>query len=804
MVRKSLSLTIATTLLISSGAAFGQATADQTTETDDIFMEEVTVTARKREETLMDVPFSISATTERQMQERGIVTIEDVSRTVASFSVQNLGPGQSQVAIRGASAGQIVRDQPGVKEQVGVYLDESVISLSLFTPDIDLYDMNRVEVLRGPQGTLFGSGSLSGTVRYITNQPDMEAASSGFELTGNTIDGGNSGGSGKGFTNQPLGDNAALRITAYYDDVAGWIDSHQPDGSLKTDVNTGTVIGGRVALLLATKENLKVTPRLIYQKVETDGWNRWDDFNILGNEFTTTRPQVSIGEHEQYTQIGEPFTDEFTLVDLNIEYEFANDVALTSITSYTDRSILVVRDAGALTSSITGGSIGLGEDVYSLDSPLDDFTYVDGWTQELRLDGGSDTFSWVGGVFWSDFERHYGQQLLVDGFTELTGIPTASTCDECRVQAPEDGLFWSDLLYSFKQWAVFGEVTWAVNDNFDLTFGLRYYDFDEDRVQTFDGLFAAPGNSSGTAQADGFAPRLMMDWSFSENSSLNAQVSKGFRLGGINDPLNIPLCTPEDLVTFGGFDSWDDEELWNYEIGTKSTLFGGRATFNVALFYQDIKDLQATLTAGSCSSRIIFNVPKAHSVGLELEFAHQATERFDWAVTASFIEAELDSTVTSTAPDGSESILSGLKDGNRLPTVPEFQASLAGTYVWPMQNAWEGYVNGIVSHVGDRYTQFGDQDPSFGTVDLFAYGPVGIGGPFTQETVSFDPLLPSYTIGNLRLGFRNQKWDVSFYVNNVGDETALLALDQERGTQARFGYLVNQPRTYGVTARVTF
>lgn len=130
-------------------------------------VEELVVTARKRDEQLIDVPFSVNALSETKMRERGATNLEDLSRNIAGFTVQNLGPGQSQVAIRGISAGQLVRDQPGVKEQVGVYLDESVISLSLFTPDLDLFDLNRLEVLRGPQGTLFGSGSLSGTVRYI-------------------------------------------------------------------------------------------------------------------------------------------------------------------------------------------------------------------------------------------------------------------------------------------------------------------------------------------------------------------------------------------------------------------------------------------------------------------------------------------------------------------------------------------------------------------------------------------------------------------------------------------------------------
>ncbi|MCU0989750.1 MAG: TonB-dependent receptor, partial [Xanthomonadales bacterium] len=699
---------------------------------------------------------------------------------------------------RGASAGQIVRDQPGVKEQVGVYLDESVISLSLFTPDLDLFDMNRVEVLRGPQGTLFGSGSLSGTVRYISNQPDDEAYSAAVEANLNTIDNGGSGGFVKAFVNSPIGEDAAVRVAAWYNDTPGWIAAHQPDGSIHTDVNDGSVWGTRAALRFETANGLVITPRLVYQEVETDGWNRQDAYNILGNPYTTTRPAVTLGEHEQYTQIGEPFTDEFTLLDLNVEYEFASGLVLNSITSYTDRDILVVRDAGALTSSITGGSIGLPEEVYTLDSPLNDATTASGWTQELRLSGETDAMTWVGGVFYSDFERDYGQGLLVAGFEDLTGIPTAGFI------APKDGLFWSDLSYDFKQLAFFGEASWALGDDFDLTFGLRYYDFDESRVQSFDGIFADPGTTSGDTTADGWAPRLMGEWTFNDSVAFNGQVSKGFRLGGINDPLNVPLCTPQDLDTFGGRGNWEDEELWNYELGMKSQFMDGRGTFNVAVFHQEIDDLQATVTAGSCSSRVVFNVPSAHSTGLELELAMQATERFDWALTASFIEAELDSTVTSTDAGGNTVVVGGIEDGNRLATVPEEQGALAGNYVWPAFGDWEGYVNGIVQYIGDRYTQIGDQASGFGTVNLLSFEPNTIGGPLTQSTFTFNPLLPSYTIANARIGFRKDRLDLAFYVNNLTDELAYLALDQERGTRARVSYLVNQPRTYGITARFTF
>src|ERR687887_500761 len=170
----------------------------------------------KREDVVRKVPFSLTATSEETLRVRGATDIEDVAANVGGFTVQNLGPGQSQVAIRGVSAGQIVRDQPGVKEQVGVYLDESVISLSLFTPDLDLFDTNRVEVLRGPQGTLFGSGSESGTVRYITNQPEMGVAR-GFAEFGGSVLSGDGGGDAKFGFNVPLGSTAALRVASYFD-----------------------------------------------------------------------------------------------------------------------------------------------------------------------------------------------------------------------------------------------------------------------------------------------------------------------------------------------------------------------------------------------------------------------------------------------------------------------------------------------------------------------------------------------------------------------------------------------------------
>ena len=755
--------------------------------------EEVTVTATKREETLSNVPFSIAAPTEDVMRSRGIENIEGIAANVAGFTVQNLGPGQSQVAMRGVSSGQIVRDQPGVKEQVGAYLDESVISLSLFTPDLDLFDVARVEVLRGPQGTLFGSGSLSGTVRYISNQPTIGVSQWFAELGGNSLTGGAFGGHAKLGGNAKLGEKAALRIAAYYTRLPGFIDAVQPNLSKKEDVNGGDRAGARVSLLLRPNDKLSLTPRVVYQNVEMDGWNRIDAFNILANPYTTTRPAVTLGEREQFTQIDEPFTDKFLLADLNIRYAFSG-AELTSVTSYTDRDVLVVRDATALTASITGGSIGLPASVYTINAPLDDATKAKSVTQELRLSGEKGKLRWVAGGFYSSTKREYGQSLLVSGFETATRIPTAGSFGAGR-----DVLFFSDLSYDLSQFAVFGEGTLRMNDRFTLTGGLRYYDFTEERTQVFDGIFADPASKPGTIDASGVVPRVIATVKVNDNTNVNAQVSQGFRLGGINDQLNVPLCTAEDLATFGGRDAWKDEKAWNYEIGAKSRVMDGRGSFSIAAFNMDITDLQATVTAGSCSSRVIFNVPKARARGLEAELALAPNENFDFSVSVSLNNSELRSTLRSGG-----AVVAGIQEGNRLPSVPKIQTAASATYQWRLKNDALAFITASYQYSGSRFTQIGDQASGFGTVNLLSFGAGTIGAPLRQSTFTFNPELPAYSILNARIGMIRDKWDLAVYANNITDERALLALDQERGTRARVGYLTNPPRSFGINARFKF
>ncbi|PZQ65449.1 MAG: TonB-dependent receptor [Phenylobacterium zucineum] len=759
---------------------------------DEAEVEELVVTARKRDEALIDVPFSIAAQSEAAMRSRGITNVEELSRTVASFSVQNLGPGQSQVAIRGISAGQIVRDQPGVKEQVGVYLDESVISLSLFTPDLDLFDLNRVEVLRGPQGTLYGSGSLSGTVRYITNQPTTDGFEGVIEATASKIQGGDVGWNLKGAVNAPINEQMALRVTAYTEQFAGFIDAVQPGGSVKKDVNDGTRSGVRAALLIKPTENFEITPRVIYQKIDVDGFNRVDIYNILGNEFTTTRPRVQLGGLKQYTQLKEKFEDEFFLADLTLKYDFGG-VELASITSFTDRDVLVVRDATALTGSITGGSLGLPQAVYTINSPLYDETDLQTVTQEVRLTStGEGPLQWVAGAFYSDVDRDYSQDLRVVGFTAATGIPTASD------RAPTDSLYYSVVPYKQRQYALFGEATYSVTERLDVTAGLRWSDYKETRELTFDGIFADKTiEVPGKTKADAWAPRVIVAYEATDDVTLNAQVSKGFRLGGINDPLNRPLCTPADFATFNSLStpSFKNETVWNYEAGMKARLGGGAGQLTLAGFYADISNLQATIDAGSCSSRVIANVKSARSVGFDAELNYRLTDNFDVSAAASYNDAQLTSSLT----DATGQPIQGLRDGNRLPTVPKFQASFSVGYEREVMEGGTFFSNLTFQHVGKRYTQISDQENNPRSVPLFP----NVGGG-TAASLIFPLELPSYEIVNLRIGVRADGWEAAAFINNLGDERARLSIDRERGLRARYGFVTNPPRTVGASFRKSF
>ncbi len=752
-------------------------------------LQRMIVTATKRAQLAKDVPFSLNVQSEEDIKRLNTTNLEDLSRNVAGLSIQNLGPGQSVVTIRGVSSGQIVRDQPGVKEQVGVYLDETPISLSLFTPDIDLFDLNRVETLRGPQGTLFGSGSIGGTVRYITNQPLLGVNEVKVEIDGNYLDEGSTGGHLKTALNVPLGEDAAIRLVAYGTRYGGFIDARKEGGTVDEDVNDGNRLGGRISLLWEPTENLSITPRIVYQNIDLGGFNREEVFNLFANPYTV--PPTPLGDREQHLLLDEAFEDETLIFDTVADWSIEGLFDVTYSASYISRDLLVSRDASALTGSVSV-DLGFAEDQVANPSNLRDTTDLEQMTHELRLSSNDDgALHWLAGVFYSDVERDYSQRLPTPGYDALF-IPSADTNFPDAVDSP----YSSDLTYDLRQVALFGEATYKLLDRLGLTAGLRWYDWEEDKTFRSGGGFSNSDaqNQDVTVSSDGFTPRFMVSYDANDNVTLNAQVSRGFRLGGVNDPLNQLLCG-DAYDTFRGYQEFEDETLWNYEVGFKSSF--ENVALNGSVFYTDIENLGVNVDAGPCSSRVTISVPESHTAGAELELSIQPTRSLLLAFAGSYLEAEFDSTIR--AADGGA--VEGIEDGNRIPSVPDWQLSGSATYTLPgLLSARGSYLSASWQFVGDSITQSGDQVPGR---EIFSHG-LPYRGASADEATEVDLLLDSYHLFNLSAGLVYDNIEFTAYVKNITDENVRLSFDRERGGRARLAYRVGQPRTFGVVTRMRF
>ena len=384
-----------------------------------------------------------------------------------------------------------------------------------------------------------------------------------------------------------------------------------------------------------------------------------------------------------------------------------NRVEATYVASYTKRDLLVSRDGSALSGSAgvfpfgaSAGSSPAGptppfelfdssSGMVSLPSNLRDTTELEQMTHEVRVNSTDDSaFQWQAGVFYSNIKRDYSQRVptpghdsYIENLLDREGsflhdwIAGGKSLSEMYNGFPvQDSPYNSDLTYDLRQIAVFGEATYTLFDRLDLTAGLRWYDWEEDKTFKSGGAFSnlAAQEQKKTVSSNGFTPRFMVNYDVTDRVALNAQASQGFRLGGVNDPLNAPLCGSA-YDTYQGFQRFKDETLWNYEVGLKSSY--EKVTLNGSLFYADIDNLGVNVDTDSCSSRVVISVPEAHTMGGELELAVHPTDSLLVSFAGSYVEAEFDSTVPDTVNGGA---IEGIKDGNRIPSVPQLAALRSG------------------------------------------------------------------------------------------------------------------------------
>ncbi len=739
----------------------------------------IVVTAQKRAGSLQDTPFSISAKTGKTLERLGATDNADYLKTVPGVSFQDTGPGTNQLTIRGASATPVRQDAPNYKEGVGIYLDESPIALALFNPDLDPYDIQRVEVLRGPQGTLFGSGSLSGTIRFITNKPDLERLYGKISSDFSSVSEGGTGYDVKGFLNIPLTDSTAIRIVGYQNDYAGFIDrisARSGNGSdigiVKKDANTGSKAGGRFALSTGG-DDFEIDLGIVYQKIEADALPTQD---ILVADIRGGGHFATPGDLEQIREFDEKNENEFLMVNVNISYYFEN-LDFVSATTYLERDI---QNAVDFTQAFGGFLSDVNGTPFTNTLGLNDQTDAEGLTQEFRLvSNNSDDFEWIVGVFYQDQTRNYLQTAPSPNFDELSGFDVVAEFNS----SVADSTFDLAIDVELKQLAIFGESTWSFAEQWDATLGLRWFDYDEKSSQMFTGFFNGGVIDSGTASTkeSGVNPRFILNYTHSDAMSIAGQISKGFKLGGANAPL--PGFCQDDLTSMGlgsEPDAFDSEDLLNYELSLKSSSADKSMSFNASAFYIDYEGVQLTAILPICQFGFIVNSGDASSRGVEMEANFYPVDGLELTVGYSYTDAQFESNFNGAALVG----FGAISSGDRLPGSPQNTFSTSLYYEFSVNNNYKGYVHGNYQYVGGILTRAND-----------------ILNPVLLKTT-----LDSSSIASLRAGIlsKDKTWNVSLYVNNLFDERAEISLYEVGGGTGIQSLFRNRPRTIGLSVNYSF
>jgi outer membrane receptor protein involved in Fe transport len=618
-------------------------------------LEEIIVTAQKVEERLREIPMSITAMTARDLQALGATQFVDFANTVPSLNFTSSGVGQTQVNLRGITSGY------NVSPTVGIYVDDVPYGSS--TPfaesarlslDVGLFDMNRIEILRGPQGTLYGASTMGGLLKYVTNAPDTTSFGGTARANVSSTQDGGVGYDASSAVNVPLiDDKAALRLSGFYTRSNGYMDNLTADDE---DVDQADVYGGRVDFLFAPTDRLSVRLVAFAQDVERDG--------SIAADFDRTTRQPIDDELEQRRAVVEPFEQSFRLASATVKYAF-DFATLTSISSYqTVRSDSVV-DFSPLYVPLLGGPGVFSAIGVTRNADTDKFT------QEIRLSASGSVVDWLVGGFYTKEDSEQLQQLLPYG--------------------PNGALLPVNLLTAripsqYDEYAGFGNLTFHVTDKLDITGGVRYAHNTQQQEQIASGALigAVPVRRS----SDSVATYLgSIRYRVNENVMPYLRFATGYRPGGPNAVLNDlngqPLATP----------TFDADKLASYEAGIKLSTADRRFSADLAVYRIDWDDMQITAIRNGLG--VVANAAKAQSQGAEITLSAVPVRDLTIVGSLGYTNAEL----TEDAPD-----LGGV-DGESLPDAPEITAALSADYRFGLAS-YEAFTGTTVRYIADRNASF--------------------------------------------------------------------------------------------------
>jgi len=752
VTRFALSATLAIVMTVGTFVP-PQAAEPAATERNPDRLEEVIVTAQRRAENLQNVPVAISALTQDVLTERDIKDVADIALVAPGVSYVKVGPGESQFLIRGVQVAGMNATEPRFQPSVGIYFDEIPVATALYSPSLNTFDVARVEVLRGPQGTLYGSGSLSGTVKFITNSPSaggVDVAARG-DLS-NTEHSHGTNGAADGMVNLPLvQDRVALRIVGGYRVDDGFVEN-LANGS--KDVGRTTEKGGRVAVGFTPSDRFNVTLMAISQLLNAD------DHGSMDLETPGVVPGPP-GRFQQWRLTPTRVADDFRLFAATANYDL-KWAQFTSATSYVHRALTNDRDGTTLAALIVPPPLQF--------APLENPLNYHGVTQELRLTSPAvGALRWQAGVYYSSLIKHFSQLFPVagsDAKLATIGIPPATFFG-----AEPDDLFHSHLNFDERQRAVFGELSYGfLNERLVATVGGRWFDYNLTYHVDAAGVFNG-GVTSGAAQPDArdFNPKFVLSYRALDNVLVALQAAQGFRLGGPNDVIPTTCATQLQFLGLTSAPlSFGPEKLRSYELNSKTSWLEDRLIANVAVYkmnYQDIQVNQPLNKPTSCGFSYTSNGGKASSKGVELELAGRIGQWFRWSVEGTWTDATLDEDL----PSGSGHA------GDRLPFSAPFTGSAFARFSFPAFASLNGYVQLDYRYVGERIQELGYQT-----------------SPDEAQPTS------PFSIVNVQLGVERKSWEAHLFVDNAANDTSILS-----GGQLDFGptrYVIrNRPRTVGLS-----
>ncbi len=752
---------------------------------------DVMVTAQKRKENLQKVPISIQAISETKLKQADVLSFVDYAKMIPSLSFGTAGggvfsgPGFVQVYMRGVASGGD-GNHSGSQPSVGTYLDEQPITTIEGALDIHMYDINRVEALAGPQGTLYGASSESGTLRIITNKPDPSKFASTYAVEVNAIDGGGIGNVVEGMVNVPLNSGAAIRLVGWEKHDAGYVDNvhgtvtfptsgitADNEKFVKKNYNDADTVGARAALKIDINDNWTITPTIMGQHQKAYGSTGYDP-HVGDLKVTHFTPESS---NDSWNQAA--LTVQGKIGNFDLTYVFSHlkrDV--DSHADYTDYAFWYDTLAGYGAYFYDNGG--------ALINPTQFIHARDGYTEtshELRITSpATDRLRFVGGLFWQQQQHNIFQDYFV-----------ANLADVLEVPGYPDTIWLTQQQRRDRDEAVFGELSFDLTNKLTFTGGLRYFKSDNS-LKGFFGYGAGFSGSTGVSQcfsADMFhgAPCTNLDKSTSETGTLGrfnatykiddnkliyATWSQGFRPGGINRRGTVP--------------PYKSDFLTNYEFGWKTSWADNQFRWNGAIFREDWKDFQFSYL-GANGLTEIRNANQARIDGFETDLNWAASYNLSLTAGLAFYNAKLTADYCAlTDPNGVPDPICYLPfdptnegpdfaaKGTRLPITPRFKGNLNARYTFDLGGG-EAYWQATLTHVGSR------------TTDLREF----------QDHVLGD--LAAYNLLDLSTGYHKNSWSLDFFLKNATNERAQLAKFSECAAQV-CGYqpyiVTTQPRTFGV------